>query len=109
MGELLYHVTPYENYQRIIEIGLEPSTAPECNKSSGIHLAETVDAAYDWIARLREERDEYYYAEFAVLEVDVPDDFTIVADSHLAYGLEGVIACTTENIEPAHIGLYERL
>lgn len=101
-----YHVTPFDNYQAILSEGLIPSEAHECDCGQGVHLARTLSSARDWIARLREERDELYYAEFAILAVSVPESLTVVSDQHLAYGLSGVIVCTDEPLSPDLIGLH---
>jgi len=68
----------------------------------------TPDAAHEWIARLRDERDEYYYSEFLILEVSVPDDMPVVENQVIGVGLQGEIACTKTPIAPERIGLYER-
>ncbi len=83
MSEVYYHVTPAENQQSIIESGLKPSLADECDCGQGVHLTETVDSAHDWISRLRNERDEYYYAEFTIIQVDVPEDMLVVEDEFI--------------------------
>jgi len=108
MSKVYYHATPAENQQPIIEEGLNSSPANECDCNRGVHLAETVDSAYEWIARLRNERDEYYYAEFKILQVTIPEGIPIVEDEFIGYG-EGVIACTTQPIPSECIGVYERV
>lgn len=103
-----HHVSPSENHRRIISEGIEPTHASECENSLGVHLADSIDSAYNWISRLREERDELYYAEFHIYSVKIPDKLNIVQDNFLAgVNLEGFVVCTEENIPPENIGLVE--
>lgn len=71
MSRDLFHVSPVDNKRSILSSGLRPSPAPESPCGMGVYLEGDVQSAEDWIARLRNERDYLFYADFAVFRVRV--------------------------------------
>lgn len=107
MTSVFYHATPEKNRDSIIQNGLRPTECSECQCQLGVHLAPTLNDAYQWINRLRDERDNLYYADFVIFQVTLSDSQTVVKDEFIDFGPDSVIACTESIIPPENLGVFE--
>lgn len=104
-----YHATLEEHRPSIIEDGLQPSDAPECECKRGVHVTTDIVEARNWVGRLRNERD-LYYAEFIIVEVQVDEAaYDIVTDEFIGHGPDGTIICTDTPIPASNVGVIEWL
>lgn len=105
---IYYHVTPIDNWKRIITDGIEPSECSECQTGLGVHLCSHIDQAKEWVSIFREERD-LYYAEFALIEVQISEHVEIVQDQMAGSGYypTGHVVCTETPIPPDQLHLIE--
>ena len=103
-----YHAALEEDRESIIETGLRPSDAPECECGLGVHVTENIVEARHWVGRLRNERD-LYYAEFIIVEVAIDDSYEVVKDEFVGHGPNGRIICTDSPVPPENVGVVEWL